>query len=318
MLCATRREFAAATLAFGALAMPLHAQDAYPSDTVTLLIPWAAGGATDVAARAIQPTLAEQLGTDVIIKNVSGAAGTIGTAEAARARPDGYTVLVTSAGPVAVQPHLRKLPYDLDSFKPVGRVSLTPMLTMVPQDSPYNTIEELIAAAKENPGQITAGSSGAGTLPHLAILALNKAAGIELKHIPFQGSNAAIKELLGGTVALFSDQSQSAPKYELNGLLAWSGERLEEYPDVPTMKDLGYDIEMGNWIGVFVPLDTPEEIATALNEALNNTLNDPEVLQNFADLLLAPSPTSIEEFDAFARANYEFSREMLQDAGLVQ
>lgn len=312
------RKFAAAALALGALASPLQAQDRYPSDTITLLLPYAAGGATDVAARAIQPTLAKTLGTDIIIKNVSGAAGTIGTAEAARARPDGYTVLVTPAGPMAVQPHLRNLPYDLDSFKRVGRVTLAPILTMVSQDSPYNTIQELIAAAKENPGQITAGSSGAGSLPHLAILALNKAAGIELKHIPFQGSNAAIKELLGGTIALFTDQSQSAPKYELNGLLAWSGERLEEYPDTPTMKDLGYDIELGNWIGVFVPLDTPDEIVTALNEALNDTLKHPDVVQNLADLLLVPAPTSIETFDAFVRAESEFSRGMLQDAGLIQ
>ena len=310
---------AASAFAVGALFMPIaaQAQSDYPSKTVTLLVAWGAGGATDVVTRVIQPAFSEQLGVDVIIKNVNGAAGTIGTAEAANASADGYTVLFTPAGPLAVQPHLRSLPYDMDSFRPVGRISLTPMLMMVPPESRFTSAEQVIEAAQADPGQVTFGSVGAGSLPHLAILALNDAAGVETKHIPFQGSGDAMKGLLGGTVEVFNDQAQLAPQYELTGLAAWSSERLEDYPDVPTMKELGYDVEMSNWLGVFVPAGTPDDVVEVLNAALNASLESPDVQEQFTNLNVNVAPTTPEEFGDFSQASYDLSRRLLEQAGLL-
>lgn len=311
---------AMAVLTLGGLATPeaLQAQTPYPNDTVTLLIAWGAGGATDVVTRAIQPALADQLGTNVIIKNVPGAAGTIGTAEAAKAKPDGYTVFFTPAGPLSVQPHLRKLPYEMASFRPVGRISLAPMLMMTTADSRFSSAQDVIDAAKADPGQVTVGTVGAGSLPHLAALAFESAAGVSLKQIPFKGSSDGMKGLLGGTVELFNDQSQLAPQYDLTPLAALSAERLSEFPDVPTMKELGHDIEMSNWLGVFVPAGTPDEIVTRLNAALNAALGHADVQAQLTKLQIAQAPTSPEDFGTFANAHSELSRTLLQQAGLVK
>lgn len=318
LLTTSRHAFAAAAIVVGTIfsSSAGQAQSDYPSDTITLVVAWAAGGATDVVTRAIQPALSKELGVDVIIKNINGAAGTIGTAEAARAKPDGYTVLVTPAGSMVVQPNLRKLPYDLSSFRPVGRISLAPMLMMAAPDSRFSSAEEVISAAKENPGQVAFGSVGAGSLPHLAILALNDAAGIKVKHIPFKGSAEAMKGLLGGTVEIFSDQAQLAPKYDLKALAAWSASRLDEYPDVPTLKELGYDVELSNWLAVFVPAETPDAVVEKLNTALNAALEAPAVKEQLDKLMISPAPTTPDGLGKFSRESYELSRTLLKQAGL--
>ncbi|MGB7300116.1 MAG: tripartite tricarboxylate transporter substrate binding protein, partial [Burkholderiaceae bacterium] len=240
-------------LAASVFALPLEqAAAAYPDKPITIIVAWGAGGATDLVTRAVQPILARELGTDLIVKNVAGASGTIGTAEAARAKPDGYTILFSPTGPLTTQPHLRKIPYDLDSFAPVGRIAITQVVMSSAPGSNIKTIEDVIKAAKDNPGQLKFGSAGAGTLPHIAILALNKGAGIQTKHIPYKGSANAIKAMLGGEVDLMSEQAQIIPKYELQPIASWSAERLPEYPNIPTMMEKGIPYSMANWSGVFV------------------------------------------------------------------
>lgn len=314
------RMLPAAALAASTFMAPVvaNAQEGYPSDTVTLLVAWGAGGATDVVTRAIQPALAENLGANVIIKNIPGAAGTIGTAEAANADADGHEVFFTPAGPLTVQPHLRKLPYDLSSFRPVGRISLAPMLMMAAPDSRFSSASEVVDAARADANQVTFGTVGAGSLPHLAVLALEGAADIKVKQIPFKGSSDGMKGLLGGTVDVFMDQSQLAPQYDLKPLAALSSERLSEFPDVPTLKELGYDIDMSNWLGAFVPAGTPDQVVTRLNAALNDALANDEVLAQLANLQIVAAPTTAEELGDFATANSELSRSLLQQAGLVE
>ena len=189
------------------------------------------GGATDLVARSIQPELSKKLGAELIIKNIAGASGTIGTAEAARAKPDGYTILITPTGPMTTQPHLRKIPYGLDSFAPVGRIAVAPVMMMVPKTSKLQTLNDVIETAKANPGKLKFASSGAGTLPHIAILALNKAAGVDTKHIPYKGSANAMKALLGGEVDVFSDMAQLVPKYDVHPVISWTKERNPEFPE---------------------------------------------------------------------------------------
>ena len=291
---------------------------AFPDRPITLVVAWDAGGATDLVARAIQPVLSKTLGADLVVKNIAGASGTIGTAEAARAKPDGYTVLVTPTGPMTTQPHLRKIPYDLDSFDAVGRVAVTEVAMMAPKDSPFKTVQDVIAAAKADPGKIKFGSAGAGTLPHVCILALNKAAGIDTKHIPYKGSANAMKALLGGEIDLYSDQAQLVPKYELHPIAMWSEKRLPEYPDVPTMKELGYDYTMANWVGVFVPKGTPAEIIAKLTGALKETLADASVARTMSNLKTDIGYQDPKAFAAFAERDYKLNRDLLKEAGLLK
>lgn len=308
-----------AALACGAVALSATAgaQAAYPDKPVTIIIAWSAGGATDSVGRAMQAAFATQLGGDVIIKNIPGAAGTIGTAEAAAGAPDGYTILLTPAGPVSTQPHLRKIPYSLDSFDPVGRVTISPMLMMVTKDSNFKSVQDMVDAAKASPGKVKFASTGAGTLPHISILALDDAAGIKSKHVPFKGSANAVKALLGGVVDVFSDQAQLSPKYDLRPLAAWSAERLGEYPNVPTMTELGYNIVLGNWVGMFVPKGTPDDVSGKIADALSATLKDATVVENFSKLKLEAAPMTRAEFGKFSKDVLKQNGIHLAKAGLI-
>lgn len=302
-----------------AVSAPLAAAKAdYPDKHVTVIVAWGAGGGTDLLTRAIQPILSKNLGADIVVKNLPGAAGTIGTARAARAKPDGYTVLIGPAGPVTTQPHLRDIPYDLDSFDPVGRVAINVMVTMSTKESKYKTLNDIIEDAKANPNTIRCASSGAGTLPHIAILALNKAAGIQLKHLPYKGSSNAVKALLGGEADVFSDQAQIIPRYDLHAIASWSAERLPDYPNVPTMKELGYDFQIANWNGMFVPRGTPEAVIDTLTTALEKTLADKAVLDEMAKLKVDISYLDPQAFKTFAEGDYVRNRQLLKEAGLVK
>lgn len=306
-----------AALCAGAIAYgsPAHAE--YPEKPVTIIVAWAAGGATDSVARAVQPALVEALGADIVVKNIPGAAGTIGTAQAAAAEPDGYTVLISPAGPVTTQPHLRKIPYDLDSFDPIGRLTIAEMLMMVPKDSAYESLEDIIAQAKANPGKVKFASTGAGTLPHISILALDSMAGIESKHVPFKGSANVMKALLGNVVDVFSDQAQLVAKYDLRPLAVWSAERMELYPDVPTMKELGYDYQIANWVGMFVPKGTPAAVKDKLEGALAQALKAESTTKNFSNLKLVAAFQNQADFGKFSKEVFVQNGEHLAQAGLI-
>jgi len=290
----------------------------YPQKPVTIIVAWAAGGATDLVTRVMQPVLSQKLGADLIIRNVEGAAGTIGTAESARAPADGYTLLFTPTGPLTTQPHLRNIPYDLDSFATVGRIAVTPMLMMVTQASPYRSLQDVLDDAKANPGKVKFASTGAGTLPHISILALNKAANIATKHIPYKGSANVMKALLGGEIDVFSDQAQLVPKYDLRALTTWSASRLSEFPDVPTMKELGYDFELENWVGVFAPKGTPQPVIDKLAAALRETLADQGVIEALDKLKVTVAHLGPGELAVFAQRDYERNRDLLKEAGLLK
>ena len=307
------------TLLFASVLVPFTSASAqYPQKPVTVIVAWAAGGATDLVTRVMQPALSQKLGADLIIRNVEGAAGTIGTAESARAPADGYTLLITPTGPLTTQPHLRDLPYDIDSFAAVGRIAVTPMLMMVTQASPYRSLKDVLDDAKANPGKVKFASTGAGTLPHISILALNKAANIDTKHIPYKGSANVMKALLGGEIDVFSDQSQLVPKYELRALSTWSAARLPEFPDVPTMKELGYDFELVNWIGVFAPKGTPQPVIDKLAAALRDTLADQGVIDALDKLKVAVAHQGPADLAAFAQRDYTRNRDLLKEAGLLK
>jgi tripartite-type tricarboxylate transporter receptor subunit TctC len=314
-----KRAFLAAMVgAVLSLGVYAKAAYAYPDRPITLVVAWAAGGATDLVARAVVPRAAEILGVNIVVRNIAGAAGTIGTAEAARARPDGYTVLQSPAGPVTLQPHLRDLPYDRDSFEPVCRLTLAPLAIMVRQDSPYRTVEDLVEAARAAPGNILYGSAGAGTLPHVSMIALGKAAGVEFTHVPYTGSAAAIRALLGGEVHVVSEQSNLAPRYELHPVAIWAKEPAPEFPDAPTVVKSGYDRTFANWNAWYVPAGTPREIIDVLAAACERALQDPSVIQRVAvDMGTPIAFLGPDKFRVFYHQEFQLNRDALTAAGLV-
>jgi tripartite-type tricarboxylate transporter receptor subunit TctC len=309
-----------ATAAGVALTVGAVAKDAqaYPDRPITFIVAWSAGGATDLITRAVTPKVAQILGVDVVVRNLAGAAGTIGTAEAAQAAPDGYTVLQSPAGPVTLQPHLRDIPYDRDSLEPVCRLTLAPLALMVPQDSPYGTVADLVEAAREAPGDVMYGSAGAGTLPHVSMVALADAAGVEMTHVPYQGSAESMRALMGGEVQAVSEQSNLVPRYELHALAIWAEERTPEFPDTPTMIEQGYDLTFANWNAWYVPADTPREIIDTIANACEQALQDPDVIQRVAvDMETPISYLGPDDFREFYYEEFEANRAILSAAGLV-
>jgi tripartite-type tricarboxylate transporter receptor subunit TctC len=172
--------------------------------------------------------------------------------------------------------------------------------------------------AKANPAKVKFASTGAGTLPHISILALNKAANIETKHIPYKGSANVMKALLGGEIDVFSDQAQLVPKYDLRALSTWSASRLPEFSAVPTMKELGYDFELENWVGVFAPKGTPQPVIDKLAAALRDTLADQGVIDALDKLKVAVAHLGPAELAAFAQRDYTRNRDLLKEAGLLK
>jgi len=310
------RKYITKCAVLGATALFSAAAIAFPDKPVTVVMAWGAGGATDVLARAIQPAWSKNLGAEIVIKNVAGAGGTIGTAEAAAAKPDGYTIIVTPAGPMTTQPHMRALPYSVDSFAPIGRVSINPQIMMVPKDSPYKTAKQLFDAIKKEPGKLVAASTGAGTLPHVGIIAMNQS-GLNIKHLPFKSSVDAMKALLGNTVQVFSDQSQLVTSFDVLPIATWTAERLPDFKDVPTMKELGYNYDIYNWVGAYAPKGTPQAVMDKLASSLEKTIKDPAVVAALQKLKVEVSYMPPKEFGAFTAAESVRNRTLLQAADLL-
>jgi tripartite-type tricarboxylate transporter receptor subunit TctC len=289
---------------------------AYPDKPVTIVMAWGAGGATDVIARVLQPVWSKNLGAELIIKNISGASGTIGTAEAAAADADGYTVIVTPAGPITTQPHMRKTPYSAESFAPIGRVSVNPQMMMVSKDAPYKSAKDLFEVIKNEPGKIVAGSTGAGTLPHVGIIAMQQS-GLNVKHVPYKSSVDAMKALLSNTVQVFSDQAQLVQSFDVLPIASWSATRSAEYPNVPTMKELGYDYDIYNWVGAYAPKGVPPSVMEKLISSFKKTMQDPAVLDGLKKMKIQVSYMGPKDFGEFTVIESNRNRKLLQAADLL-
>jgi tripartite-type tricarboxylate transporter receptor subunit TctC len=305
---------AAVGLALAALVSP--AQAAYPERPITVIVAWAAGGATDLVARGIQDAFSKSIGQPIVVKNVPGAAGTIGTAEAAAAAPDGYTILVTPSGPTVAQPHRMKLSYDLDSFDPICKLVEQPLVLMATKATKFKTLADLIAAAKAEPGKIAYATSGPGSITHLAKLALEKAADIKLKHVPYKGSADSVQALMSNTVELFSDQANLVPQYDLYPIAVYGEKRIENFPDTPTVREAGFNVIMTNYNAIFVPKGTPDAVKAKLGVACKASLDDERVKETFARQKYPIAYQDAAAFKPFVEADYKRVKELVDAAGL--
>jgi len=312
------RKLLALALVAGSMAAfaPAPAYAAYPERPVTAIVAWPAGGATDLVTRGMQEAFGRALGQQLIVKNVVGAAGTIGTAEAAAAPADGYTVLFTPSGPTVAQPHRMKLTYDIDSFEAICKLVEQPLVLMATKATKFRTVADLVAAAKAEPGKITYASSGPGSITHLASLALEKAAGIQLKHVPYKGSADGVQALLSNTVDLFSEQGNIVPQYDLYPIAIYGESRIENFKDTPTVREAGFDVVMTNYNGIFVPKGTPADVKAKLGHACKVALEDEKVKEIYARQKYPIVYQDAAAFKAFVDEDYKRVGELVRAAGL--
>jgi tripartite-type tricarboxylate transporter receptor subunit TctC len=247
-------------------------------------LPSSAGGVTDVSSRVIAKPLAAILGVPVIVDPRPGAGGIIATEFVANAKPDGYTILLATSGTIATNPWLyKKLTYDpIKSFKPVIALSEGSQLLVVPEASKFKTLKDLVAYAQANPGKLNFASAGAGTGQHLAMEMLKSVAGIDVAHVPFKGATPAQTALLGQDVdAAFDYPSSIRSNLEagkLRALVALGEVRTKNAPDVPTLKESGYDATLTGWSSVVAPAGTPDDIVARLGDAIAKAQTDPDVV----------------------------------------
>jgi len=251
-------------------------QDAYPSKPITMVVPFPPGGVAEIVGRPLATVMEKSLHQPVILINRPGAGGAVGMASVAKAPGDGYTLLMglssISIFPVSDRINGKQPAYELKDFAPIALITADPTVLVVRTDGPYKTVKDFVDAAKANPGKINYSSSGVyGTL-HVAMEIFANAAGIKLFHVPYQGGGPAVTALLGGQVEA-SAQGPAAAIGQIRGgkmraLAGWGTERLKLLPDIPTLKELGYDAEFYIWTGVFVPAATPAPIQARLREAV--------------------------------------------------
>lgn len=315
----------AACLALLATALPMApalAQAAYPAKPIRLIVPFPPGGGTDMIARAVAQKVADQNKWSVIVDNRPGAGGNLGVDAAAKAEPDGYTLVMGQTSNLAINPTLyKKLPYDpLKDLVPVALVSSSPIVMAVPVNSRFKSFADVVAAAKGKPDALTLGYSGNGTVAHLAGELAENAAGIQLRHIPYKGAAQAMTDLMGGQIDLYMSSVPTLLGHVRNGKLKviaiTSAQRSAQLPDVPTLAESGIKgFDAVTWFGVLAPANTPAPIVAQLNKAINQALKHPEVAEKLrsegGEILGGTS----EQFSTLLKAEVPRWAKIVKDSG---
>ena len=304
-------------------AVPGASAQAYPVKPVRLVAPFAPGGLVDVLARALSEKLRVSLGQPVVVDNRPGAGGNIGADLVARAEPDGYTLLMSSAGILTINQFLyRKMPFDpAQAFVPVSLVAEMHMLMVLSPAFPAQRLPDFIAAARKEPGRIVFGSPGNGTTGHLGMEMLQAAAKIKLTHAPYRSAAEAITAVLGGQIQGAMDNPpivlQHVKAGKLNAIAVASPRRLPQLPEVPTFDEAGLKgFEASSWFGVVAPARTPRETVSRLNVEIGRALREADVQSRFENLGARLAPNTTEEFGRFIRAEREKWEKIIRGANI--
>lgn len=278
--------FVAATTFFAA---PANAQ-AYPTRPIKLIVPFPAGGGTDIIAREVANRVATQQGWTIIVDNKPGSGGNLGVDAAAKAAPDGYTLVLGQTSNLAINPTLYpKLPYSpLKDLTPVGLVASAPLVLVVASDSPYKTLADVIAAGKAKPDALNYASSGSGTVAHLVAVQLQKAANVRFTHIPYKGASQGVTDVIGGRVQMYMSSIPTLIGHikggKMRALAVTSLKRADDLPNVPTVAESGYKgFEAVTWFGIAGPAGMPKDVVTKLNAAFNKALESAEVQKKMGE-----------------------------------
>ena len=288
--------------------LPLQASE-FPTKEVQIVIPWAAGGATDLVFRALAATTSKYLGKAVVVVNRPGGAGAVGYTEVAQAKPDGYT-LTSAITPLTILPHQVKTAFTYKSFDPVINVVNDPSMFLVRADAPWKSLKDFVDYAKKNPNMITVGNSGAGGGVHLVALAFEKAAGIKLNHIPFSGGGPSVTALLGGHINAVSvsppEGISQVQAGKLKIIALFGDKKLDLFPNVQTVKEQGINFSMGMWRGIAAPKGTPTEVIKKLHDAFKKGMDDPAFKKNAKDMSIELHYLGPEEFGKLLAYDNDF------------
>jgi tripartite-type tricarboxylate transporter receptor subunit TctC len=321
-----RRKFlhlAAGAVALPALSRGAWAQD-YPQRPVRVIVPFAPGGQTDVVARLIAQKLSDRLGKQFYVENAAGAGGNIGVGRAVQAAPDGHTILFIDAVAFAANPSLySKVPYDpVNDFDAVAIGASTMQVLAVNPSVPANTVQELVALIRANPGKYSYGSAGVGTGAHLTGEMFRTSLKLDLVHVPYGGGGPAIAASVAGHTPLsFGSAAATIPQHKdgkLRALAAGGKNRLKGLPDIPTFREAGYDVECDAMVGILAPAKTPKEIITLLNREIHAAVAPPDVQERLATLGFDTVTMTPEQFGAFLKAEIPKWAGVIQTAGIKQ
>jgi tripartite-type tricarboxylate transporter receptor subunit TctC len=317
------RRFAVPLLAavLALVSTAIRAQN-YPNQPIRMIIPSTPGGGTDSIGRLISTKLAEMNGWTVVPTNRPGAGTALGLAEAAKANPAGYDLVIGQTDNVSLIPLLLKVTYDPQKdLTPVALAATTPMVLVVPEQSRFKTLNDAIAAAKAAPDKITYGTSGTGGSAHFSMELLQAAAGFKMRHVPYKGSSPALTDVVGGHVDLVASSISSATSLiqggKIRALAVTSPKRNAALPDVPSVAELGYkDFAFNTYYGVFGPAGLPPPLVTKLNADINKILQSADVRATMHTQGLEPAPTTPEEFAKLIRVDIQKSKEIIASAGI--
>lgn len=321
-----RRQFL--HLAVGAAALPAFSRivqaQVYPTRPITLVVPFAAGGGADVVLRIVVERMRTFLGQTIIIENVGGASGTIGTGRVARATPDGYTLGAGNWGTHVANGAIYALPYDiLSSFEPVALHQIFYYILAAKKALPANNLKELIAWLKANPGRASLGTSGVGAQNHLAGILFQNLTGTSFQHVPYRGVGPAIQDLIAGQIDMVFGDPSIVPAVQtgtVKPIAVAAKQRLPSVPDIPTAEEAGLaGFSFANWVGIFAPKGTPKDIISKFNGAVANTLADPSVRQKLVELgveIPSREQQTPEGFAALQKADIEQWWPIIKAAGI--
>jgi tripartite-type tricarboxylate transporter receptor subunit TctC len=313
--------FAAAALL--ALAVPSAAQDKpWPNRAVTVIVPFAAGGTTDMFARIFTAEMQAKYGQPFLVENKAGAGGTVGATAAAGAAKDGYTLLVGTASTHGIAPYMFKsLRYDVDKdFQPISLFAKVPNMLTVSNTLPAKTVQEMIDYAKANPGKLSYGSSGIGSSPHLAAEVFQAMAGVQLNHVPYKASNEVTAALLGGDIQVtFDNVTFALPQAKAGtarGLGVTGPKRVTAAPDIPAVAETLAGFDAQSWHGLYAPSGVPKDIAEQISADVKRIFSKPEVTAKLIEIGAEPSPMTPDEFAAFGTVERGKYREVVAKAGI--
>ncbi len=297
--------------------------DSYPNRSITMVVAFPAAGTTDILARLIGQKLTDKFKQTVVVENRPGAGGNIGTAFVAKAAPDGYTIMMGTIGTQSINPSLyKKMPYDAaKDFAPITRAAMVPNLLVVNKDAPFNTLQEMMAYDKANPGKLTYGSSGNGTTLHLSGELFNLMSGSKITHIPYKGSTPAVADLMGGQISMIFDNMpsviQQVKSGRLKALAVTSAQRNPQLPEIPTIQEVGVvGYEVWSWFGLLAPAATPKPIVDKLNASIVDIIKQPDVQAKIIELGAVPVPETSAEFGAFIEAETLKWAKVIKEAGI--
>ncbi|OZI72356.1 Bug family tripartite tricarboxylate transporter substrate binding protein [Bordetella genomosp. 12] len=321
---ATRRSFVVAAALATLTLSPLAAQakDAYPDHPIRLVVPFPPGGTTDTLGRLLAPRLAERLGQSVIVENRAGAATQIGAMEVARSPADGYTLLLTGPSTFTANPAVNtQTPYDpLKSFDYLGLTGTMPVILLAHPKTPYHDVKALVQQAKQEPSRMFYGSFGPGSIMHFAGETLNSVADIKMTSVAYKGSSPAMTDLIGGQIPMTFDTVVVAAPYvksdKVRALAVTTAKRSTLLPDVPTMTEAGYPMDISSWLGIAAPAGLPADVRAKLERAIADTMQEPATRQAMLNIGIEPAPTGGAAFEQKVRDEYADFRKLALEKGI--